>query len=669
MRSWWKPQNAAAKDNNLLVSLSSTHAYRPHEEKLEATLWGILPIQGDVPIHADGDASPTSRDKPGDWDLEMDDPKIHEETPIDFDAVRTLVSVVSVTVGGGHVIFVAKEGLAFAYGCNVHGQLGVGDFENREIPCQVQGLSASPPRSHRWRQASQSSSDHSSGEEDVHEAQRWNESKVAFEDGSWEDVHEGPKDGTTGAWAFISAAACGQDHTVFLARRGAGVERQRVFACGAFEFLGLDSEYQENRPRPQMLLEPVGGVAIAARGLTSCCVAPAPFSAELPELAVSADRRSPHQLQPGHAPPAREHWICLWGEVQCCPRPGLFEVPTPFFRLPTAPKLVSLGASFGLALDVVGNVYAWGDGSYGELGGARGSEPPNPGTLDGDAGSTLPLPRRIALPVGRHAGESGNGSSTQDSSGASRLQRPRVVDIACGERHALLLDEAGRLYAFGENFSGQCGVAELGGNSAIVPRPRLVPVHPARAGEDTPVGIRVFAGRRHSAMITEGGRLYMWGHPANRKLGHAGSNPDGTEAGESPSKPRPPGVAVRSPLRDAVRQPRIVNSLQRNLQTLGLGDECSIFITGSVTSLNSLRAASSSESSDHQVPSDRRNISIYMDSMSSLRVKEPPAPARTAEGLPPGKPRDKPPAKPAGNQAVKPDGKTPSGLGRERVKL
>ena len=33
-----------------------------------------------------------------------------------------------------------------------------------------------------------------------------------------------------------------------------------------------------------------------------------------------------------------------------------------------------------------------------------------------------------------------------------------VKDIACGERHSLLLDDAGNLYAFGENLAGQCHV-------------------------------------------------------------------------------------------------------------------------------------------------------------------------------------------------------------------
>merc|ERR1712046_28440 len=153
-------------------------------------------------------------------------------------------------------------------------------------------------------------------------------------------------------------------------------------------------------------------------------------------------------------------------------------------------------------------------------------------------------------------------------------------DIACGERHSLLLDEMGRVFSFGENLSGQCGVPEATGASGHIsgspgPRPHLVPVlDPRLGGAPGPyaVGSRVFAGRRHSAVVTKDHKLYIWGHPANRKLGHAGVNADGTEAGEHPSAFRPPGVAVRSALRDAVRRPRLVYSqIHRKVATLGLG--------------------------------------------------------------------------------------------------
>ncbi|CAJ1382527.1 unnamed protein product [Effrenium voratum] len=188
-------------------------------------------------------------------------------------------------------------------------------------------------------------------------------------------------------------------------------------------------------------------------------------------------------------------------------------------------------------------------------------------------------PGKVTLPLGQEK---------------SDKDRPKeVIDIACGERHSLLLDEEGRLFAFGENLAGQCGVPEAVGSGHItgctVQQPRLVPIE-AVSSENAPFnerGAKVFAGKWHSAMVTVDHRLYIWGHPSNRKLGHAGFNHDGTEAGEDPgvgkqkSKARPPGVAVRSALRDAIRRPRMVFALlHRRVRTLGLGEECTVIVHG-----------------------------------------------------------------------------------------
>merc|ERR1719329_218718 len=173
MRSWWRPHQAPTK-GNLLVSISSTHSHQPLDENLQALLWGVL--ETDKP-------SISSSNHDG-WEFETDEPTIHEEMPINFDRMLFLVSIESVSVGAGHIIFVAKEGRAFAYGCNGHGQLGLGDFESRSAPCQVQGLSASPhPGSPMAGEGS--------GQ-------------------SWDDVQEGPQRGSTGAWGYVSMAACGQ---------------------------------------------------------------------------------------------------------------------------------------------------------------------------------------------------------------------------------------------------------------------------------------------------------------------------------------------------------------------------------------------------------------------------------------------------------------------------
>ncbi|CAE8649492.1 unnamed protein product, partial [Polarella glacialis] len=176
----------------------------------------------------------------------------------------------------------------------------------------------------------------------------------------------------------IIAAACGSVHTLLLARPLKGGEQQ-VFICGAWEALGLEGCYQDQSEAVDLALEPAGDVtAIAARAGASCCASStAGFSAD-----------------------AAEHLLFFWGEVECSVCPNFFAAPAPCFRIPEAVKAVSLGGCFGLALDTAGVVYAWGDGTYGELGGA---DPVDLGTADPEslaAGklSELPTPGRVILP-------------------------------------------------------------------------------------------------------------------------------------------------------------------------------------------------------------------------------------------------------------------------------
>ncbi|CAE7518942.1 zupT [Symbiodinium necroappetens] len=62
----------------------------------------------------------------------------------------------------------------------------------------------------------------------------------------------------------------------------------------------------------------------------------------------------------------------------------------------------------------------------------------------------------------------------------------------------------------------------------------------------------------------------------------AGENPAvGGGRASQKNKARPPGVAVRSALRDAVRRPRLVFAmLHRRVRSVGLGDECTVIVSG-----------------------------------------------------------------------------------------
>ena len=91
----------------------------------------------------------------------------------------------------------------------------------------------------------------------------------------------------------------------------------------------------------------------------------------------------------------------------------------------------------------------------------------------------------------------------------------KVLQVACGEQHALLLTPDSALYAFGSNADGRLGV----GDRSIPLRslPTLVPDLVS-----TPI-LSVSCGAAHSAAVTASGDLYTWGQGSFGALGTGGS--------------------------------------------------------------------------------------------------------------------------------------------------
>ncbi|XP_028171094.1 uncharacterized protein LOC114360559 isoform X1 [Ostrinia furnacalis] len=93
----------------------------------------------------------------------------------------------------------------------------------------------------------------------------------------------------------------------------------------------------------------------------------------------------------------------------------------------------------------------------------------------------------------------------------------RVIDVACGRHHTLVLTENG-IYSAGENSFGQLGVGSawagaVGDAASSAGALMHVPY------EWTAPLISVAAGHYHSAAIDAGGRLYMWGWGVHGQLG------------------------------------------------------------------------------------------------------------------------------------------------------
>lgn len=131
----------------------------------------------------------------------------------------------------------------------------------------------------------------------------------------------------------------------------------------------------------------------------------------------------------------------------------------------------SCGADHSLLLDIVGGVWACGRGVEGQLG----------RSIEHEA-----VPQRV-----------------------KGLPSKGCVLVACGADHSLVLDAAGRVFAFGENSKGQLGL----GNR----RSTSIPTHMKLTGGV--LAVQVACGGAHSLVLGESGRVFGFGGNEHGQLG------------------------------------------------------------------------------------------------------------------------------------------------------
>ena len=162
---------------------------------------------------------------------------------------------------------------------------------------------------------------------------------------------------------------------------------------------------------------------------------------------------------------------------------------------------VAAGSQHSLALTASGQLYAFGSNITGQLGSDRNVTTANPN----------PTPALVVLP-----GKVGV-----------------ITQIAAGDSHSLALTSSGQLYAFGSNGLGQLGT----GADPLLPHPTPAPV--ALPGEVGPV-TQISAGGSHTLAVTASGQLYAFGDNDDGELG-IGPLLDG---GESNPVPTPTQVTL-----------------------------------------------------------------------------------------------------------------------------
>lgn len=203
------------------------------------------------------------------------------------------------------------------------------------------------------------------------------------------------------------------------------------------------------------------------------------------------------------------------GPLPLLPGARAYVSPLPPLYRPLAPELrarrLELGTEHALLLDEAGQVYSWGGGRHGQLG---------HGTLEAE-----PEPRLLEA-----------------------LQGLPMAEVAAGGWHSVCVSEAGDVYTWGWNESGQLalptrslaedretvtgettglsgrgpGVTGTAGAEDGAPAP-CIALQPFPALLDLPLGsdaVKASCGSRHTAVVTRAGDLYTWGWGKYGQLGH-----------------------------------------------------------------------------------------------------------------------------------------------------
>ncbi|KFY01660.1 hypothetical protein V490_00814 [Pseudogymnoascus sp. VKM F-3557] len=161
--------------------------------------------------------------------------------------------------------------------------------------------------------------------------------------------------------------------------------------------------------------------------------------------------------------------------------PEIMVQTTPM-KIPELKKITTLsaGANHILALDSKNNVWAWGSGQQNQLG-RRVVERTRTGGL---------IPREFGLPRGK------------------------IEQVATGAYHSFAVAKDGRVFAWGLNNFGECGIVEgAGEDNAVIPKPTVVK-------ELGSYGIKeICGGSHHSIACTDEGQLLAWGRSDGGQLG------------------------------------------------------------------------------------------------------------------------------------------------------
>ena len=204
-------------------------------------------------------------------------------------------------------------------------------------------------------------------------------------------------------------------------------------------------------------------------------------------------------------------------------------------------KIVDISAGDGhtVALDEEGKVYTWGKNNFGQLGDGTATNSSLPICIS-DKENELKGKRIVDISAGdghtvaldeegkvytwgkNNFGQLGDGTATNSSlpicisDKENELKGKRIVDISAGYRHTVAIDEEGKVYTWGANYSGQLGDGTLDYSAEPI---CISNKENELKGKKI---INISAGEDHTVALDEEGKVCTWG---NNEVGQLG---DGT---------------------------------------------------------------------------------------------------------------------------------------------
>jgi alpha-tubulin suppressor-like RCC1 family protein len=119
------------------------------------------------------------------------------------------------------------------------------------------------------------------------------------------------------------------------------------------------------------------------------------------------------------------------------------------------------------------------------------------------------LTQGLSVPPAWFRGQDGHPESMLHLPAA--FEGDKIVHMACGDAHVLVVTSAGRVYARGANAAGQLGIGNKTNMREFV--------HVEFAGDSTSAIKSVACGSLHSLALARTGKLYAWGSAERNELG------------------------------------------------------------------------------------------------------------------------------------------------------